>query len=157
MANCAISTCQESSKIKNKSRQFHRFPNDVGYLRLWEKVVGGGFRAKPSSKICSDHFDLSAYTLRTQLLKLTGSCRVLKDDAVPTLALGNALQPTDRDNRSVTRKRKALVEEILEGHGKRQSLMDQDKDNYENYQPQRPQSPNQSSTATASQTMLVKC
>lgn len=80
---------------------------------LWQRAAGKGFVADQYSRLCSVHFARSAYSLKTNLLDLKGSKRVLSSDAVPTLFLPDISEPSRRDIRIETRKRRALVSDAL--------------------------------------------
>lgn len=60
---------------------------------MWENFVGGGFEATNTSRLCTEHFADTSYTLQSRLLGLTGLQRRLADDTVPSLRNGLEVAP----------------------------------------------------------------
>lgn len=76
--------CGNASKDPGNVRTFHFFPREIEFRQEWERFVGTDFMAKKWNRICSDHFEPTAYTLRSRLLGLGVKANLLKE-AIPSL------------------------------------------------------------------------
>lgn len=114
MSRCVVPTCNSCSRDRDNLREFHRFPREADLWRKWCRFVGKSFVPKLYSRICSDHFEPSAYTLMSQLLHLESRQKRLKCDAVPTLLGVSVTEPSNRAIRYKKRADHATVANLLE-------------------------------------------
>eukprot|EP00057_Strongylocentrotus_purpuratus_P030695 XP_782462.1 PREDICTED: THAP domain-containing protein 4 [Strongylocentrotus purpuratus] len=81
MSSCAATNCKNrSDRAVVRGRSFHRLPlRDPALLKVWLSQMGReSWKPRPSSAICSDHFEKICFDR-------TGQTTRIRESAVPTL------------------------------------------------------------------------
>lgn len=109
MKTCA--RCRSSSSGDEDGISLFSFPKNEIIRGIWEKAVGHCFVSKPYHRLCSKHFESSAYDTKTILMNLAGSKRRLREDGVPTIAISELSMA--EHTVSIALKRKAVLEDLF--------------------------------------------
>ncbi|KYQ51110.1 hypothetical protein ALC60_09757 [Trachymyrmex zeteki] len=127
MSNCQIEACRSNYRNKDcrtRTIHFHRFPRKNAFLLQWEKACGKKYVNIKNGRICSIHFDSTAYKVYD--LDHQPKKRRLKSDAVPTLNLGPSISKEAMNTTLFEEQMEAmnttLSEEQMEASTSRHSL-----------------------------------
>ncbi|XP_057669585.1 uncharacterized protein LOC130901915 [Diorhabda carinulata] len=83
--------CKKEPIPGDKSRSFHKFPDDDGLRQKWMAFAGLSSITK-YTKLCTDHFDTSAYEdsdgskIKRSLRKTVAPCRFVSTDKVQSVS-----------------------------------------------------------------------
>lgn len=116
MVVCAVLGCNNTPDRKNneKTLKYHYFPRDAKMCKLWISACGNKKEySLKNSRVCSEHFIESDYTLKDILLNVPMHKRALRKESVPSKKLPNELELSARDKRQEIRESKRIVNDCL--------------------------------------------